>query len=290
MYNCGSKASRKQVFDRSFAQLMNRGKMIKTVNKFKQRRREKNMVTIKRNEYECRLSKMKQAMAERDVDLLVVFGDEYRKENLRYACGFWPIFERGAVLVPSKGEPIVIAAAEGEAIAREMSVWTDIRIVPEFECVTVADKIEYPYAKYTSFSDIKTELLKRGKLKKVGVIGIDAMPKAIYENIAKSFSEFEMMDANSIFQKLRITKSEYEIACFRKAQAMADAGFKELVKACVPGRTEVEVAAAGEFGARKAGAEAIVFCIMASGERTNTVVGRAAPGMLRLRGGLQKDT
>ena len=43
----------------------------------------------------------------------------------------------------------------------------------------------------------------------------------------------------------------------------------------MPGNTETQAAAAGEGAARAAGAEAITFTIFASGQRTNTIIGRA---------------
>lgn len=35
----------------------------------------------------------------RKLDALLVYGDEYRKENPRYVSNFWPIFERAATLL-----------------------------------------------------------------------------------------------------------------------------------------------------------------------------------------------
>jgi hypothetical protein len=63
---------------------------------------------------------IKEALAARNLDALMVYGDEYRQENLRYVCNFWPIFERGACFIPRRGEPIFVGAPEGEHNAREM--------------------------------------------------------------------------------------------------------------------------------------------------------------------------
>ncbi len=40
----------------------------------------------------------------------MVYGDEYRKENLRYVSNFWPIFERGACFIPKDGNPVFAGA------------------------------------------------------------------------------------------------------------------------------------------------------------------------------------
>jgi len=70
-------------------------------------------------------------MEQHNLDGVAVYGDEYRKENLRYVSNFWPIFERGMCFIPQNGDPILTGAPEGEVYAREMSIWQDIRNVKE---------------------------------------------------------------------------------------------------------------------------------------------------------------
>ena len=61
--------------------------------------------------------------------------------------------------MPAGGDPIVLCAPEGEMVAREMSAFPDVRLVPDFLCVTVPDEIEYPFAHYTSFKKLFNELI-----------------------------------------------------------------------------------------------------------------------------------
>ena len=42
------------------------------------------MVRIKRREFEKRIETIQMKMEERGLDAIMVYGDEYRKENLRY--------------------------------------------------------------------------------------------------------------------------------------------------------------------------------------------------------------
>jgi len=116
---------------------------------------------LKVEHFEARIVKLKEAMRQEGLDACLIYGDEYRRESLRYVSNFWPLFERGALIVPIAGEPILLAAPEGEVMCKEMSVWPDIRFVPDFSCVTVPDEIEYPHANYTSFQKVFEEL--RGK-------------------------------------------------------------------------------------------------------------------------------
>jgi Xaa-Pro aminopeptidase len=53
------------------------------------------------------------------------------------------------------------------------------------------------------------------------------------------------------------------------------------MKSAVSGNTELQSAGAGEGAARVAGAEAVPFCVYATGDRTRTVIGRATDRVLR---------
>lgn len=232
------------------------------------------MPKIEKKEFRDRLNSIQGEMKKQQLDLCLVYGDEYRKEYLRYVSNYWPIFEQGATLIPAAGAPILACAAECEKVAREMSVWDDVRVVPDFACVTVPDEIEFPVTDFTSFQEIFRELNNRYPIKKMGIIGIDAMPYYTYQAIKKSLGGVEIVDVNSIINKLRLKKSKNEIACLREANRLADIGYLELMKTARPGVTELEMAAAAEGAARKAGAEDVVFTVMGTGPRTETIVGR----------------
>ncbi|MCI9296720.1 MAG: aminopeptidase P family protein [Lachnospiraceae bacterium] len=230
-------------------------------------------IRISLEEFQTRIRKLKEKMEEQKIDALFVYGDEYRKENLRYVSNYWPIFERGGLLVGKNTEPVVLCAPEGEEVAKEMSVWTDIRLLPDFLCVTVPDEIEYPLAHYSSFQKLAQELRNKGELKTLGIVGKDAMPVDLFRTIENAF-QAKIVDCNEFLFELRREKSQAEVACLREAARMADIGFKAIMQADLIGMTELEAAGIAEAAARKAGAEHIIFQILGSGERTHRIVGR----------------
>jgi len=230
-------------------------------------------IKISLKEFESRIQRLKEKMAEQRIDALFVYGDEYRKENLRYVSNYWPIFERGGLLLGKDTDPIVLCAPEGEEVAKEMSVWTDIRLLPDFLCVTVPDEIEYPLAHYSSFQKLAQELRDKGELKRLGIVGRDAMSVDLFLSIQEAF-QAEVVNCNDILFELRKEKSADEIACLKEAARIADIGFKAMMQADLIGMTELEAAGIAEAAARKAGAEHIIFQILGSGERTHRIVGR----------------
>ena len=85
------------------------------------------MIRIPKSEFVERVRKVQDAMKKEKLDGLFIYGDEYRRENLRYLSNFWPIFERGACCVGLSGDPILAGAPEGAMYSREMCPWEDIR-------------------------------------------------------------------------------------------------------------------------------------------------------------------
>ena len=228
-----------------------------------------NKPKIPLSEFHKRFEAFYSKMRRIGVDTLLVIGDEYRKENLRYACNYWPLFERGIAVFNLNHAPILLAAPEGEKVAIEMSVIEDIRLTKECAAVTVPEDIDYPLAKYTSLKKLSNEL----NVRKVGIVGIDVIPITLYNAIKDSFCA-DIVDMNPSFRQLRLIKSENEINCLQEAARLADIAFIALKKAAVVGATELELAGAAEGAARAAGAESMIFTVIGSGERTNTIIGR----------------
>jgi len=232
------------------------------------------MNRIPREEFAERVENLRTWMRTENIDTCFVYGDEYRRENLRYMTNNWPIFERSAVVIPLVGEPVILGAPEGKELCREMSAWDDIRLVPEFTCVTVPDEIVYPFADYTTFKAVFADVNKGKGMKRLGVVGIDAMPHYLYEKIVKS-SGAEIIDANNVLNDMRLRKSDNEVKCLLKAVEIADRAYTELMKAAIPGVTELELSAIAIGEAMKLGAEYVPFCLVMSGNRVSTIVGRA---------------
>lgn len=234
---------------------------------------------IPKSEFSRRIAAIQEAMDAEKLDALMVYGDEYRKENLRYVSNFWPIFERGACFIPRRGKPILAGAPEGERYAREMSAWDDVRNIKEFACVSVPEEINYPLATFSSLRAILRETLDGGK--RLGLVGVWDMSGPLQERVRGAVKGLEVVDAAAVLQKQRLVKSAAEIACLREAGRIACVGYERLIATAVPGNTELMAAGAAEGASRMAGAEAITFMVFGSGPRTNTIIGRPTGRVMR---------
>jgi Xaa-Pro aminopeptidase len=227
---------------------------------------------IEGREFEQRIARIQEALVKRRLDALLVYGDEYRKENLRYVSNFWPIFERGACIIPRHGAPVLAGAPEGERYAREMTVWPDVRNIKEFACVSVPEEINYPLATFSSLSEILGAALAGGK--RLGIVGWYDIPAPIFDRVRTALPGLELSDAGDLLRDMRLIKTEAEIACLKEAGQLACVGYRELLRTAVPGTTELQAAGAAEGAARGAGAEAITFMVFGSGPRCDTIIGR----------------
>lgn len=124
------------------------------------------------------------------------------------------------------------------------------------------------------------------------VVKSEQVQKLGFEEDYVSFARYEAYKAFGAelvpfakeLSKLRIIKSADEIECLQKAQAMADAAFKELLTVVHAGMTERRVAAELEYICAKLGSEGPSFeTIVGSGP--NGAMCHAVPGDRKLQEG-----
>lgn len=239
------------------------------------------MSAIPKSEFSKRIENLRKKMSQDGTDIFVVYGDEYRRENLRYISNYWPIFERGMLVVGIDKEPVLLASPECEHIAREMSVWNDIRLIREVGMSYVPEEVEFTNIKFTTFKDVINGFADGKKKVKVKVCGIDAMSVTLYNIITSSLESAVFENGDPILYELRYIKAPLEIDMLKKAWEICDLGYKAVLDTNIIGLTERQAAAIGEKAARDAGAEHIVFSVFASGERTNSVVGRPSEKVIK---------
>ena len=222
------------------------------------------------NERDARLSNVRRIMNEKNLDLALVYYDEFNIGNGWYLTGWCPQFESGAVLILREGEPMLLGGPESEPFAKLDSAITETRNFPVF---MVPDE-EYPNATITSFESLFEELKGRvGAIGRCGLVGAGRMPADCYRQINEGFNGVEMIEITDDYVALRHDKSGWELEQIRAAFGLADRCYDAMAGAITAGAMEIEVAAAGEYAARSRGATGFGFsAIVGSGERSNAVV------------------
>ena len=226
------------------------------------------------DESRARIRGVREIMGSRKIDIALVYYDEFNIGNGWYLTGWCPQFESGAVLVPRKGDPLLLGGPESEPFARLDSAVKDTRNFPVF---MVPDE-EYPNADITDFPALRKELEDvMGKISRVGLVGGGRMPAECYKQLEEGFGETELVDITEEFISLRFIKSDWERKQIRSAFALADHCYDAMRSAVTPGASEISVAAEGEYAARSRGASGFGFtAIVGSGPRSSAVVPTAS--------------
>ncbi len=213
------------------------------------------------------------------LDLALVYYDEFNIGNGWYLTGWCPQFESGAVLVPARGTPMLLGGPESEPFAHQDSAVKETRNFPVF---MVPDE-EYPNAEIIDFPGLFAELnATLGKITRIGIVGGDRMPYGCYTAILAGFKGVEIVDITGDFLKFRHLKSEWEQQQVAEGFKLADFARDAMMDALKPGVSEISVAAAGEYAARRRSASGFGFsAIVGSDKRANAVVPTASSRILQ---------
>ena len=194
-------------------------------------------------ETEKRIKAVRELLAAKGLDAALVYFDELNVANGWYLTGWCGQFEKGAVLVPLHGEPILLGGPESEPFAQMNSAVTKVRCFPVF----MVPNEEYPNATILNFSQLNAELKAEGTvLRRIGFVGTATIPHQVYVDFAAGFEGVELVDITDEYETMRAYKSDWEVAQVQAATALCDIAYDEMVKAIKPGAPEYAVAAAGE--------------------------------------------
>ena len=222
------------------------------------------------NESKNRIEKVRSILREKSLDAALIYYDELNIANGWYLTGWCPQFEKGCVLLPVEGDPLLLGGPESEPFAKMSSALHDTR---NFTPFMVPDE-EYPNAEISTFDSLYKELAAaKIPMKSIGIVGTAALPHNVYTQFQAGFADSTLVDITDQYEALRAHKSAWEIEQIRKSFGLTFDAYLAMKNIIAPGIYEHQVAAEGEYVCRKAGANNFAFsCIVGSGERAKAVV------------------
>ena len=216
-----------------------------------------------------RWNKLAQVGRENDLDLILVYFDEYNMADACYLTNIWTQFERGLVAISvTSGDPCLLVGPETANFVMTHMPELESRVISLF----LAWGAAYPNTSWEDTSDVLTELAG-GPPHRIGLVGSGFLPLTLYQ--ALSSMADEIVDITDSVHRARQIKSASEIDKIRTAYRIVDAGLEAMLNRVTPGMTEAALAGVGEAAMRAAGAEGYAYStILSSQERTNSVFGR----------------
>ncbi len=208
--------------------------------------------------HDDRLGRLIEALGADGLDGIVVYGNAWQADYLRFATD--------------------LAVVEGDAAA---VVLTDGASFAWFESAIEADRARAtrPLAEVTACDDlveaVASHLAGLGPGRRIAVAPMALAPDGLTHGLA---------DGTALMDRLMLVKSRLELDALRRASAMADRGYRAFTEAIAVGRRQYEIVAEVEALFRAEGCPEN-FMIMASGGRevrgmTPATDRRLAPGDL----------
>jgi Xaa-Pro dipeptidase len=183
-------------------------------------------------------------MAQRGWDLLIFYGDSWRKDHFR--CLVNVCF--------SGPQAVAILTKSGEIRAIVTDPW-------DVEPVAAAVGAPVAYAPRLA-EGLKTALAHENKAT-VAINGLEQMEARFLRTVANAFNS-QPISATLDVEEIRRVKTQQEIAWLRQAAHLADRGYEHFVRVAQPGMTEFELVAEVESFVKANGAEDN-FMLVASG-------------------------
>jgi len=204
------------------------------------------------DEYQDRLARVRESMAERDIDLLLLFG----QEAIDWVSGFYTPahFAYACFGVPLEGEPFLIVryleekAVHANSWVQNYQIYWDhedyIEKTRDMVCKAGFGKARIGLEKHSWF--LTADRCDRLR---------DALPDATF------VSDDRLVD------RLRFIKSAAELDYLRQAAKIVGAGMRGAVNATKVGATEREIAAEMAYERLRAGSDLPVDGVLTTGER-----------------------
>ena len=217
-----------------------------------------NYPTIEAKEYAQRVEALRVKMNEKNVDLVVAFSNLLEIGIVRYYCGFAPVNESSAIVIPNEGEVTVCSgqASYDYCLVQNKLPNSRIAILPEIGEVS---GFEYDTEGQLDFAELFAQVkAAHPNVKRIGFIGRLIFPSIIMNKLKTVFNGAEIVDFDDIHYEQRIIKSAAEIECLKTNWAMVSETFENVVPRIRVGMTEREIEGMFEAEMMRLGAESYV--------------------------------
>lgn len=228
------------------------------------------------SEFQRRQTSVKTALAQAGYDVGVVFSDEHYCGDFPYLGGNINVcVEQVAGVIGPTGFHI-IAGLEGGYVAEQLSPRAGAQ-VHKAELLQLADE-KYPVAA-ERLEDILSAAAGKpfAQIQTIALLSPrQVIPASLTEHLAGLVGATRVVDAQTLYYRIKYEKSDVEMRLVRDACTVADAMMRGMLAVMEPGMLETEVAAWAYFIGRTLGCEDNGFkVIVGANEANRTLIGKA---------------
>lgn len=209
---------------------------------------------------DARLDRVRAAMRDAKLDVLIVYTNNTRPAGVSWLVGFVPYWSEALLVVPRDGAPYLVAA-----LSFRVKTWIE-------RVSRLGEVLHHPRVGLKAALQIASVW----KNAAVGIADLDGLPAGIAADLREGGPDLQLSDATALFAKLRSKADPAEIALATKAAAIAH----RALAAPHNGPLNAAIAAA-EREARLLGAEEIYLAAapdLAKGARFMRIEGKIVAG------------
>ena len=203
-------------------------------------------------ELRARLSRVRQGMEERGLDLVLVYGDSRRFGHLAFVSHFMPKNRGALAAIPRQGAPALVVQEpdRNNPFSRTLTWFEEVRSAGRFG------------------EGLGAALEARGiRPKRVGLAGVEEqMAIREWDGLARMLEGAEFFDFGAHLGSLRLIKSASQQALLKKAGRVLEDALARFARELRPGQKEYEIAALAELEARRQGVEDFQLLVARSTE------------------------
>lgn len=195
---------------------------------------------INSNEYTKRVENLRKVMAKDGVDMVMGYSNLVELGIVRYYCGFAPVNENAAIIIPLEGAVTVCAGQAGFDYA-EVQNKLEGSIIKIFPEVGEVSGFEYDTEGQLDFAEYFKQIKAEKKIKKIAIIGRLIFPSIIYNKLKAVFNDAEIIDYDDVHYGQRVIKSANEIEVLKTNWKMITEVFTNVVPKVEVGMTERQI-------------------------------------------------
>jgi len=195
-----------------------------------------NMKNYPAGEAENRFAAIRRGMEEDGLDVMLVYGTQWKLENVHYVANYRTLGVSACVVLPLEQDPVLFICEPGDIVRAHDTSWIkDIRLYDGRDISGPAN-------------------LARNYGGTVGVVSLGIMTTEQRRALGKAFGD-GVRDGLRVLDQAAIIKTDWEKEILRECGKLADIGFLAQIASIRPGLREFELAADMNEAMIRAGAD-----------------------------------
>ena len=222
---------------------------------------------MKTDIYQNRIEKVRNSLTGRNVDTFMVLVEENRRYLTGYTAEDSQFDETAGVLFITADRLVLATDARFDVQAAQEAAGWEIVCYKKGLAEEIPAIVDDLGTRRLGFESVRLSCFQYRKIK---------------EQIETSGCGVELVHVEGVVEEIRVVKSEDEIKATRRALALAEKAFEEILPSIVPEITEKETAWALEQAMRNLGADVLSFPVICAAG-TNAALPHAIPGSRRFK-------